>query len=190
MGAVMGVVGFDFQGIARRALVQPFNEAVQYGVQVQPFVGAEMGWRCIGVYHLRPEENTRRHNVYIDAYDGYGGRTLAPLAPIVRWRTWHTNPIQTRMLDKPATEPGADIPLDWGASVQLWCEWSGYPSDLVSGLHTAHDDEGSGNTRGHHSFYVVFQLRGGQVQPPPDKPKTLEERVADLERRVTTLERG
>jgi hypothetical protein len=37
------------------------------------------------------------------------------------------------------------------------------PSDVVTGIHTGHPDEGIGNTLFHHSFGIIFQ----KVQAPP-----------------------
>ncbi|MCB0123290.1 MAG: hypothetical protein KDE58_13640, partial [Caldilineaceae bacterium] len=65
-------------------------------------------------------------------------------------------PADPKRLDKPANEPAADIPIEKTMTVTLWLEGDG-PSDQVQGLHTRHDDEEEGNTRGHHSYYIVFQ---------------------------------
>lgn len=96
-------------------------------------------------------------------------------------------PVQYRQLDKPDDEPGCDIPIDKGATITLRVA-TGIASDSVGNLHARWPDEGptAGNAIGHHSFYVVFQLRRSGIVAPPVDPVppalTLEERVARLEK--------
>lgn len=185
----MSVAGFNWQHLNQRFLrsfEQPVNLATQYAASV---VRAPAGaaWRCIGIYHLEPQENNRRHNVFVDVLDEDGQRTHLPQ---IAWSWWMDAPTQYVSLTKPDNEPACDIPIDKGATITLRVA-SGIPSDSVGNLHTRWADEGpgAGNAIGHHSFYVVFQLQrsGGIITPPvvdPSQPPalTLEQRVERLEK--------
>ena len=178
----MSLAGFDFQSLNRKYLAQPANDAANYGASI---VKAPPGtaWRCIGIYHLKPTENNRRHNVFVEVLDEAGNRTRQPQ---VAWTWWIDAPVQLRKLDKPNGEPAADIPIDKGATITLRVA-DAFPSDSVGNLHARHNDEGSGNTWGHHSFYVVFQLQRSAVvtppvepEKPPTQPETLEAAWAEI----------
>lgn len=181
----MSVAGFDFQSWNRLSLAataQPVNMATAYGVSV---VKAPAGpaWRCIGVYHLAPEQNRGRHNVFIEVLDEHGNRTRNP---VVNW-TWYMDaPTQTVKLDKPDNEPATDIPVQASYTVTLRVNGGGLPSDSVGNIHTRHGDEYFNgeklNYTGHHSFYVVFQRQGSAVILPPDPvdPPTNSDELARL----------
>lgn len=185
----MGLAGFDFQALNRKYLAQPANDAAYYGVNIVS-AGPGTAWRCIGVYHLKPTENNGRHNVFVEVLDEQGNRTRQPQ---IAWTWWIDAPIQMRKLDKPNDEPAADIPIDKSATVALRVA-DAFPSDSVGNIHTRWADEGTGNSIGHHSYYVVFQLqRRGTVTPPidpPTLPLTLEQRVARLEKLYEELQAG
>lgn len=176
----MSVTGFNFQHLNKRFLAdlkQPVNLAAQYGVSIIQ-AQAALVWRCIGVYHLEPQENNRRHNIFIDVLNEEGFRTRLPR---IAWTWWMDAPTQYRKLDKPDNEPACDIPINPGSWITVQVDGLGIPSDSVGNLRTNHPDEGpnAGNSIGHHSFYVVFQLqRTGIVTPPvepePTQPETLE----------------
>ena len=155
------------------------NEATTYGVKIARS-GLANTWRCIGVYHLAPNENRGRHHVFVECLDE-GGRRLR--SPILHWRWADNGPLQSVRFDKPANEPAADIPIDYQATVRCWIGDS-LPSDVVTGLHARHMDEGNGNTLGHHSYYVVFQraMVGVIAPPPPPTTLTTEERLTSLEK--------
>lgn len=82
--------------------------------------------------------------------------------------------MQLRKLDKPDSEPAADIPIDKGATITLWVDDGVHGSDVVTGIYSDHADEGVGNTLFHHSFYVVFALLEKTTITPPviDPPIT------------------
>lgn len=184
----MSVAGFDWQRLNRVALSTlqpPVNQAAGYGANV---VKAPPGpaWRCIGIFHLAPEENRGRHNCFVEVLDEQGDRDRSP---IINW-TWYMDaPQQTVRLDKPDNEPAVDIPVEKSYTVTLRVNGAGLPSDSVGGIHTRHPDESQGNTFGHHSFYVVFQRQQGSVITPPVKPTdpTAPE-ASDLAQRVAVLE--
>lgn len=165
----MSVVGFDFQRLNRVALSTlqpPVNQAEGYGVNVVK-APAGAAWRCIGVFHLASGENNGRHNVFVDVLDENGNRTREP---VINW-TWYIDaPVQTVRLDKPDDEPAADIPVEKSATVTIRINGGGIPSDSVGNLHTRHNDEATGNTYGHHSFYVVFQRQRSAIIAPPVDP--------------------
>lgn len=143
-------------------MVEPTgNQAGAYGVKVVPadvFEG-EHYWKAIGVRHLTPEENKRNHHVYVDVVDETGQRVIDPQLRI-RWDWEGRRPDEVadpKPLDKPAGEPAGNVPMNMGQVVSLLIGGDGLESDVVSGMHTNWPDEGTGNTRGHHSFYVRFQ---------------------------------
>lgn len=176
----MSVTGFNFQHLNKRFLAdlkQPVNLAAQYGVSIIQAQGAAV-WRCIGAYHLEPQENNRRHNIFIDVLNEDGYRTRLPR---IAWTWWMDAPTQYVKLDKPDNEPACDIPISPGSWVTLHVDGLGIPSDSVGNLRASHPDEGpnAGNAIGHHSFYVVFQLQRSDVvtppvEPEPTQPETLE----------------
>lgn len=185
----MGVTGFDFQSLNRKYLQQPSNDAAQYGASIIPVPANRTAWRCIGIYHLQPDENRGRHNVFIDVLDEAGRRvTSPPNVPTIRWTWWIDGPPQTTRLDKPPTEPACDIPLESKATVTLWVDGDGLPSDRVGNLHSRHPDEGSGNTYGHHSYYCVFQRKpAGVIIAPPPTDNELDKLRAENARLRTAL---
>ncbi len=164
-----GLAGFDFQRLNVQFLSaifqQPVNLAAQYGVSIIR-ANSPDAWRCIGVYHLPPDQNRGRHNVFIEVLDEHGNRTNAPL---LKWTVWMDASAQSRRLDKPANEPAADIPIEVKDTITVWIEGDGLPSDTVGNIHTRHADEGSEkwNSYGHHSVYVVFQRQRDAVVTPP-----------------------
>lgn len=148
----------------RAFLARPYqNDAEAYGVQVERPPAPV--YRAIGIHHLTPDENRGLHHVYADVITAHGSRVAGiPIGWDWIGRDAHENapPVP---IDKPYDEPGANIPM--GAS-QVVSVWVGIPGigDVVTGLSTAHPDEAPGNTRGHHSFLVVF-LVGENAAPAP-----------------------
>lgn len=182
-----GVTGFDFAALNRKYLATPANDATAYGVSIQAATQKSV-WRCIGAYHLTPDQNRGRHNVFVEVLDESGKRTRNAT---IKWRWYMDAPIQTRLLDKPDDEPAADIPLEAPMTVSIYLDGEGLPSDNVGNLHSRHGDEkGSGgetfNSYGHHSVYLVFQRQKGGVViiiDPPDETDLAAE-VAALKKRL------
>lgn len=150
----------------------PINDAEEkYGVRITPAQNVAEGetyWKVIGVHHLFPRENFSNHHVYLEALDENGNRLKNPFA----WAGWtwegrrpseRADPVP---LDKPDYEAAGNIAMHFQQTVSVWIKGlnrdANAKSDQVVNLHTRHPDEpledGSLlNTRGHHSFYVVFQ---------------------------------
>lgn len=173
----MNLVGFDFEALNRRwsvAQPQPTNDAWKYGVTVT-LTRTQPAWRCLGVYHLTPPENKGRRNIYIDVLDE-SGRRIPGAA--VRWRWSNDAPPQTKVLTKPADEPGCDIDISKDGTYSLWLDIGGLPSDVVGNIHSRHGDEPgpngeNWNSYGHQSFYVCFQRQASATITPPIDPPTV-----------------
>jgi len=178
-----------------------FNNSEKYGVGIKSFtdisvpVDAKQYWRVIGVYHLTGTENMGNHHLYADVLDADGRRVKQARLKLMQGNSAP----QWAVIDKPANEPGTNFPL-WShdraaVSVNHPAD-NPLPSEVVTGIMTGHADEEIGNTWGHHSFYVVFQLTnipepgdGGNgddpdenVSPPTngdgEPPLTLEDTIA------------
>lgn len=164
------VVGFAFLDYQRRFLENPtpddpVNDALDKGVSVRraAVTPGQFYWKAIGIHHLEPAENTGKHAIFVDALDEHGGQTRhGPLQ--VEWGWEGQQPDQEsrpQKFEKPTSEPGTNLQLT-KASHWIRIGGDGLPSDVVQGMHTDHDDEPgpngeTWNSRGHHSFYVVFQ---------------------------------
>lgn len=144
------------------------NDAERYGVTVQRRANAAM--RCIGVHHLTGQENKGNHHIYLDVLDEDGER-LKGAVILYTWQGRLGDPLKV-VCDKPDREPAANIPLYPAQVATVWVDTGPVmgASDQVSGIHTAHADEEAGNTRYHHSFYVVFQLRTSDTPATPEQP--------------------
>jgi len=149
------------------------NMADMYEVSVVP-VDEASGPRfaAIGVRHLPGTENNGNHNVYVDVIDAAGKRIWNAMVGIYS----HGVGQFFARVDKPQNEPGCNHILHANVSNNtVFVSEAGYQSERVTGLKSDHPDEGPGNTRGHHSFHVVF-LRLDQpieIKPPVD-PKPSE----------------
>ncbi|MFN2202508.1 MAG: peptidoglycan DD-metalloendopeptidase family protein [Caldilineaceae bacterium] len=165
----------SFQTAIRTRFLQrptdlPSNELLdgveQYGVVFRPAKVAkgDRFWRVAGIHHLEPAENRGGHSVYVDAVDENGQRIEDPNLRI-RWgwegqRADEASPPQK--LDKRAPEPAGNVVLFLPQHTWVEIEGLGLSSDRVANLHTNHADEPAPggelwNSRGHHSFYVLFQ---------------------------------
>lgn len=164
------------------------NDATKYGVKISRCTRTtDRHYRCIGIHHLSPDENAGNHHVFLDVLDEQGHRI--PQAQI-EW-TWigrHLDePAPPVTIDKPPTEPGTNLPMNWAQTISASVK--DHPSDTVLNLHTRHPDEGEngGNTRGHHSFYVVFQQQSGDGTPPPTDPPPTDPPPTDLAEKYNRL---
>lgn|GEM_PF-1682543 len=173
----MDIPGYNKQFMKKVKSEEPiYNNATRYGVQVKSIseisipLNAQQYWRAIGVHHLTGAENMGNHHAYCDVVNADGQRvngtrlvlTESSAAPLYA------------TIDKPANEAGTNFPM-WShtkATVAVaWPADNPLPSEEVGILRTDHADEEVGNTWGHHSFYVVFQLTTiSQTEPPPTEP--------------------
>ncbi len=132
---------------------EDINDAVAYGVRIEPATvsAGQPYWKVIRVHHMTPEENNKRHHIFIDVLDAEGKRLFGTRVRV----TWQSGEGEA-VIDKPLNEPGTNFPV-WKKQV---CEIEikgDLPSDRVINLHTAHPDEGEGNRFYHHSFEVIFK---------------------------------
>lgn len=154
----------------------PVNEAVAYGVRLEPAnaPGNSPFWQVINVRHLSADENRGKHNIFVRVLDVNGQRDRNPSLRVAY--TWEgRRPDESappRPLDKDDADLGhADIDVNKGQHISVWIEGDGLPSARVVNLHTDHDvnektsDGQDGNTRFHHSFLVTFQRT--QSDPAP-----------------------
>jgi hypothetical protein len=162
-----------FIAYERAYLARPYqNDAEAYGVRVERAATPQS--RAIGVHHLTADENRGLFHVYLDVIRSDGSRVAG--IPVGwdwegRQSDEHLGPV---VIDKPDAEPGANIPLHKNQVVSVWVGSPGQ-GDAVTGLSTAHPDEGVGNTWGHHSFLVVFLVgENGAPAPTPDGWSQLE----------------
>ncbi|HXF61733.1 MAG TPA: NBR1-Ig-like domain-containing protein, partial [Caldilineaceae bacterium] len=177
-GAFGGLVGFDFRRYNQTFLAHddpaPLNDAAAYAVQVKQADAPDEApaWRVIGIHHLTAEENSGKHHVYVEALDEQGQRVREPgLRLEWGWEGQTADEASPPVaFDKGEMEPAANVPIE--RSQRLWVRIGGdLPSDTVVNLHANHPDEAAadgstGNSIGHHSYYIVFQrgTRAGMVQ--------------------------
>jgi hypothetical protein len=140
------------------------NDAQSYGVAIAAATVApgRPYWQAVRIHHLTPEENGGNHNIYIDILDpalGDGSNPNGGRVNGARTRVTWDGGEQIITVDKPANEPGTNFPMwKWQvcAAQVLGLPGQELPSDRVTGLHTGHPDEASGNTLFHHSFHITF----------------------------------
>jgi hypothetical protein len=192
----MNVPAYNKQFLQKAKSQEPiYNDAAKYGIQVKSIkdlsvpLNSQQYWRVIGIHHLTGAENMGNHHVYGDVVDGDGKRLNG--ARLVLTQS-STAPLFA-VVDKPANEAGTNFPM-WsntrGTVAVSWPANNPLPSEEVGILRSDHADEEVGNTWGHHSFYVVFQLttvmQTEQVppekqippEPPAGSPLSLEETIA------------
>jgi hypothetical protein len=140
-------------------------------------------WRCVAVYHLSPEENQGKHQVFVDVLNSIGQWVFSGdrqfTALRVGW-TWEgrrlDEPAPLRFFEKREPEPKAQVDLYKGQTVSIWIDSSDHPSDKVHGLRSDVEIGTWGNTLFHNSFVVLFQLTNAisvsitPVDPPLPSP--------------------
>lgn len=168
-----------------RGVANDANEAAAYGVQVTPAAPAAGAsyWKIVRVRHLAPQENGGRQNLYVNINDEAGARVYGAQARI----GWASGS-QVVTVDKPTNEPGTNLPM-WPGQVcdviALGVPGLELVSDRATGLHTDHPDEGTGNTRFHHSFEVTFQRAA--AAPAPVTASVIEGHVTNAAGRTIAL---
>lgn len=151
-------------------LGQDTGDTQKYEITIKPvtvLVGG-MYWRIIGVYHLTGSENGGKHNLFLDCLNEWGD-VIRPARILWGWEGQRQNEIANPVvLDKPMNEPGGNIGIYWGQ--KIWAMPDEYPAETIIGVHTMYADEEQGNTLGHHSFYVAWQLTQSGEEPPIEEP--------------------
>lgn len=160
-----------------------YNDAAKYEISVKELanitlpLNAKQYWRVVGIHHLTGAENMGNHHIYADVLDGTGRRINQ--ARLVM--TQGNSAPQYAVVDKPANEAGTNFVM-WsntlGTVAVSYPANAPLPSESVSGIRSTHPDEEIGNTWGHHSFYVVFQLTTipapKEEEIKPTSPETTE----------------
>lgn len=144
-----------------------YELAIEEKVKTKPGIY----WACKGIYHLKPEENNGNHHVYLGIFD----EKAVPIKhALVQWNWLHNSgePPDFIICDKPyPIEPMGNLPVAGNMeAVELSM---GPNSDRAYNIRTGHEDEGIGNTWGHHSFFIVFQkiiVSETPPSPPPPPP--------------------
>lgn len=123
-------------------------------------------WSVLGVHKLTGDENRGNHHVYFDVIDG--GNNRQNRVP-VDWG-W--------VGMRPDEEPGpvfADKPLNELPNIQIdrgqiiWMQIGN--GDKVDGFRFDFPGNESGNSWGHHSYYVVFKKNVSDPDPDPPEAK-------------------
>lgn len=153
------------------------NDAASYGVFIRAadVAPGEQYWKATRVHHLTPAENNGNHNVYANVF-----RDGKPASELLIEMFWpYAAPDSTARFDltKPyPKEPMGNTPLYRGQVVGVQV-LSALSSDQVMNIHTDHPDEppvipggDKGNTNGHHSFLVEWQLVTKATPEPTPMP--------------------
>lgn len=177
-------MNIDKERYRQLSISKPYSSASWVKVTPAPTGKA---WRAICVHHLTGAENSRNHNIYVDLLDGDNKFLVNPQERLAF--TWDGQRPEEKSppikLDKPANEPAGNVSVWKGANTEVWID-SPYPSDHVSNLTTDLPDENEGNTRFHHSYYIIFKLvDSAQVVEPTTPDVDLSTDVTPL---IDTLE--
>lgn len=147
---------------------QPYLDTLNYGIALTAVAGpSQPHWRIIGIHHLTGPENHGQHHLFVDVLNEQGERINNSQVTIRR----NGQTPATLTLDKPANEPGTNTHMHFNDTLSISVNWAGLPSDTAAGFHTRHeDDDPPGTTRGHHSYYIVFQKTAGVTDHLPGPP--------------------
>lgn len=158
----------DKERYRQLSISKPYNSTPWVKIAPAP---SGKAWRAICVHHLTGVENSRNHNVYVDLLDGDNKFIVNPQERLAF--TWDGQRPEEKSppikLDKPANEPAGNVSVWKGANTEVWID-SSYPSDHVSNLTTDLPDEDEGNTRFHHSYYIIFKLVDSAQVTEPTTP--------------------
>jgi hypothetical protein len=157
-------MAFDHKRYLKQFLGKPgCNDAARLGVTITSAPAGKTQAHCLGVHVLTGDENRGLHNVFLDVVDEVGDRVPGAA---VAW-TWfgrEGDPLVV-VCDKPANEPYGNYAIE-ANMLDTECWVLGAASAHVKGLSTRCPDEPPGNTWGHWSYYVVFQIKGNGSTPP------------------------
>lgn len=173
--------------LPRISLIAPNLDAPW--VTIQPVAGAGLAWRCALIHHLTADENGGNHHVYVDCL-GPSGQPVADPAQLRLGWTWEgrraDEAAPPAAFDKRPPEPATNVAIFHNQLLSVWVQ-DVYRSDVVSNLRTDIVSAEPGNSLYHHSYYIVFQITGATQPAPVVTQRTLEERVALVETRLTTI---
>ncbi len=163
---------FDFQHWIEVFQRNPgYNDAESYGIFIEPLENPT--WQVIGIHHLTGEENRGNHNVFIEVLCKQNDRQGFKA---INW-TWEGRqphePALPVFAGQKSLDELIDLPLNLGMVVSLWVQGSG----IGKGFSSNHPDEETGNTIGHHSFFICFQENGGENPDPPEPEPEPEKEV-------------
>jgi hypothetical protein len=153
--------------------------------EIMPIDGLKSGdayFAIIGLFHLPGHQNNGNHHLYFDCIDAQGNRLFGTEFR-VEWegitpeQIAGLSPIR---IDKPTNEPGANFGMKW-EQILYGFFIDNIPVDRFRGVHIRYEDDGEGNSRGHHSHYIVLQKRffSPPVEPPIEPPEPPELPVED-----------
>lgn len=174
-----------------KLVLEPEDVLEKYGLILQPVNDTPVGmdyYKIVHIKHYEVGENggyPGRHNLFMDVLDQNGQRVYGAVIAIKN----NDLPIVQAVVDKPANEPGTNVPIEKNDTLYAWMDgtWTALQSDVIGNIHTRHPDEGDDVRWGHHSFLVKWQLTEKEdgvepslppepsPTPPPDTPPTKEE---------------
>lgn len=180
-------------------LFDTYREAIHRGNPVKdncPWVRTmydDYDYEACFVHWLTPQENGGKHHVYVDVLDaeGFPRRDIRDL--MLGWSWQFRRPDEDappQRLDKREPEPAGNLPIWTGQRLVVWLQNSSgaQVSQSVGNLHTDMEDSRPGNSRFHHSYYVVFRPAAPITQPPPrDGLNLTPAQLAEILRNVESI---
>lgn len=144
-------------------------------------------FEIIGIHKLTPSENVGKHNLFIDVVDK-DGKIMKDVKIAWGWEGQRPGEVtRPLVLDKPESEPSGNLVI-W-SNQKIWAMVLDKPSDKVYNVHTQLPDEGSGNTYGHHSYYIVWMLVD-DVAEVPESNQEVEELKLEVKRLRAELDKA
>lgn len=117
-------------------------------------------WEVATVYHLKPDENSGKHVIFVDVVDKDNNwADTNGLSIEWGWEGQQPNEASpNKHFEKNPPEFRGQVDLNKGAKTWLKIkDESGITSDIVNGLHSDWENLPFGNTFGHNSFIVIFK---------------------------------
>ena len=150
-----------------------YNDAATKPIEVVLRNADGLGFNCIGIHYLTPEENGGQHNVFLDVLDAEGVRIEGARIMIDDG----LDQFPTVVCDKPPNEACTNFVMFSNIDNYKVLQVNDHATDKVVMLNAflyPGDVESPGNTLYHQSFYVVYQWgapgEAGPVLPPVDPP--------------------
>ncbi len=169
-----GKKGLTFPLPAEQIPQTPKNDAKPYGVHVKPASvrPGDVYWQVVLVHHLTPEENRKRHHIFVEVLDENGERAK-DVEIIVKNGGTHVQKTETS-----PQKPALAFPMKGWTIYEV--RVAGMPSDRVVNLTTALPAEGKGTPEGRHSFLIVWRrTRAAQKSEGVEKPAVTEPHIEE-----------